>query len=374
MRRVIIFLGFTVIMYSFVIPLTPSFAQFRVGNGTLEYGGVSIGGVGLLVECAKSLGTWTVKKGERNQIHTEMTLKECKSEGVNLANMPVKLNVHVNGTATLEGTVVISIPKEECEVDFSEKGNEELSAVTFPFIDTIEEHVKGIKYTTNEKCGKGNGILEFSGIPFLEGGYAYEGTSEYIVNGKTLGKGAKVELQGQAMELGQLESNLNGTNIHIACNDAFGGTENVLEPAGRSKFEAEFKGCTVYTISGGRPENQPGCKTTVGTAKAKGELVESGIIEYTGSGASELFNEIEITEVPSSSKCGLTKGKYEIRGSQACFIPFFGFESTIGQVVCTGVGGEYLRLYAHGETSGTEAKTYARFAVTGTKGQTLGAS
>jgi hypothetical protein len=199
------------------------------------------------------------------------------------------------------------------------------------------------------------------------------GGHEFKVEGKTIAKGSKVELQGQIMELGQLESVAKGIAIHITCNNAFGNTENVLEAEGKAKFEAEFQGCTTYNINGGKPENLPGCKTSVGKAAATGELIEAGIIQYNGSGPSSLFNKIEITESEGKAgSCNIKGGPFEVKGSQLCAIPSFGFESDIGEVVCDAVGSSKLKVKPSAGSEESEAKLYARLAVTGTKGQTLG--
>jgi hypothetical protein len=199
---------------------------------------------------------------------------------------------------------------------------------------------------------------------------------EFKVEGKTIAKGSKVELQGQIVELGQFESLIKGAGIHITCNNAFGNTENVLEAEGKAKFEAEFEACTVYTITKGLPESVPGCKIKVTKATATGELTEAGVIMYKGSGTSELFNEIEITESGGGGcHTGVGVGSpYLIKGTQVCAIPSFGFESDIGEVVCDAVGSSNLKMKPSqgSEKTENEAKLYARLAVTGTKGQTLG--
>jgi hypothetical protein len=197
-------------------------------------------------------------------------------------------------------------------------------------------------------------------------------THEYLVNGETIAKGSKVEVQGQIMELGQFETEIAKLSIHITCNDAYGlkGEGNVLEAEGKSKLKAEFKACTLYQINGGIPEGEPKCKVAAITATAKGLLTETGIVKFTGL-ESELFTKFEISEVKGAGTCNFL-GKFEVKGSQLCAIPSYGFEGDIGELVCDGVGSKELKLNQEGGTEGNkEAKIYARFAVTGTKGQKL---
>jgi hypothetical protein len=194
-------------------------------------------------------------------------------------------------------------------------------------------------------------------------------THEFKVNTTVIPSGSKVEVQGQIVELGQLEGEISTIHVHITCNDAKGNAsaKNVLESGGKSQLEAEFTGCTVYEVNNGKPESLPNCKIKKITAEAEGKTVtENGVVEFTGnkSGGTKEFGTVSIEDATSTA-CAV-EGAFETKGSQLCDVPSYGFESDIGELICTGTGSKELKL------DGNPAKIYARLGITGTKGQTLG--
>jgi hypothetical protein len=190
-------------------------------------------------------------------------------------------------------------------------------------------------------------------------------THEFKVEGKTIVSGEKVEVTGQAAQ-GQLESEVATTAVHLTCNQpgfAPVGATNVLQASGVAKAKIEFSGCTLNIVSGGKPEDVPGCKVNEGktTVEAEGELGSGvpGQITFTVKAG-----ELKIEKVGSLS-CSL-EGELKYKGSQVCDIPSWGFESTMGLLVCTGTGSISLKL---GEKP---AKLYLVGGVTTTSGKKLG--
>jgi hypothetical protein len=193
-------------------------------------------------------------------------------------------------------------------------------------------------------------------------------THEFKVNGTAIPSGSKVEVQGQIIELGQLEGEVGSGNlkVHITCNQAKGtaSNKNVLESGGKSLLKAEFTGCQVYEVNNGAPKTLP-CEIKEPIAiEGKGATVaENGVVEFKGNEepTKERFGSIEF----KGGTCTLL-GSDEARGSQLCDVPSYGFEGDIGEVICTGTGSANLKL-------GTNpAKIYARLAVAPTAGQKLG--
>jgi hypothetical protein len=195
-------------------------------------------------------------------------------------------------------------------------------------------------------------------------------THEFKVEGKTIASGSNVEVQGQIIELGQLEGTLGkSVNIHITCNDALGpaSAKNVLESGGKAKLFAEFKGCSVYEVNKGGPVNLEACKVKEITAEANGETTaEAGTIKFEGSGTGKSFGKVVIGKVAGSSESCSVEGEVEVTGSQLCDIPSYAFEGDIGELICTGTGSKELQL------NKASAKIYARLAVAPTNGQKLG--
>jgi hypothetical protein len=234
------------------------------------------------------------------------------------------------------------------------------------------------------------GLMAAFALSAVASSTALAAANEFKVEGKTIEKGSKVEVTGQGLILGQLEGTVTSSNIHIGCNNAYGpaGTENSLEAEGKSNLKAEFTGCTLYVVPAtgtnkGLPENVPGCKIQTGgklgliVTEAKGELnpvPEIGLITYMGSqGATEKLSTFEITEAAGGSpKCPLGSLSIEVKGKQTCAIPSYGFESTIGGLICDGSGSNKLEMGKAGGSSFSNAKIYEALGVSATKGQKLG--
>jgi hypothetical protein len=187
---------------------------------------------------------------------------------------------------------------------------------------------------------------------------------EFIVNGKTIAKGEKVEIQGSGGIY--LEATLAKTLTHIECQQALlpVGASNVLEEGGKSKLKVEFKGCTVTTVIAGAVENQPKCKVVSFNLEGTSELPEAGVASIVGSGAEKLFSKIEVAEVSGAGACALA-GTYELKGTQLCDIPAYSETLPGFGIACPPVGGKEVKLAT--ET----AKLYLALGISGTKGQTL---
>jgi hypothetical protein len=206
-------------------------------------------------------------------------------------------------------------------------------------------------------------------------------THEFKVGGTTIAKGSKVEVQYQSQESSQLEGELAKTSITIGCSNMVGpaSSSNVLEAEGKAKLKTEFKACTLGIVSGGKPENVPGCKIGNGgtiIAEANGELAqtEEGVIKYTGSqGATEKVSTFEITEAAGGSpKCPLGALTVEVKGKQLCSFPKYGFEAAGSEVLCTAVGSESLQLGKAGGSESKNARFYVKTQVGSTNGKQLG--
>jgi hypothetical protein len=183
---------------------------------------------------------------------------------------------------------------------------------------------------------------------------------EFLVNGKAVAKGEKVEVQGNVVAA-QLEGVVAKLSIHVTCQEGIApAAGNVLEEAGQLKIKVELKACTVTTISSGVAENQPKCKLKEFSAEGSGELTEAGIISVKGSP----FAVIHIEEVSGAGTCSLV-GEFKIEGKQLCAIPDYALTGTLGPVVCDPTGSKELKL------GGEPIKLYTSIGLSGTKGQTL---
>jgi hypothetical protein len=186
---------------------------------------------------------------------------------------------------------------------------------------------------------------------------------EFFVNEKAIGKGEKVEVQGnQIPGVNQLEGTVAKLQVHITCqeNPLPAGSTDVLEEAGKLKIKSEYKGCTVSTVSGGVVENQPKCKLKEFAAEGSGELIESGTMSVKGSP----LGTVHIEEVTGAGACTLT-GEFKMEGTQACTVPHSEVVVTVLTVECNPAGSKELKLGAE------PTKLTSTASITGTKGQKI---
>jgi hypothetical protein len=156
----------------------------------------------------------------------------------------------------------------------------------------------------------------------------------FKVEGKTVGAGEKVEVQGISKS-GEFESTLGGLKVIVTCqeDDAPPAT-NAIEGAGVSKFEVKFKnGCLLWEVNGGKKAVITSCKVTETTvAKGEDKLVgNEGNPEDEFKG--EPFGNLEL----EGGGCALAK-KTEIKGSTKCALPEANVEAVEHEIICTGAG------------------------------------
>jgi hypothetical protein len=188
-------------------------------------------------------------------------------------------------------------------------------------------------------------------------------THEFFVNEKTIGKGEKIEVDGNQMPGGNLlEGTVAKLQINIACqaNQLPAGSADVLEEAGKFKIKSEYKGCTVSTVSGGTVENQPKCKLKEFAAEGSGELIESGTMRVKGSP----LGTVHIEEVSGAGACALA-GEFKMEGTQACTVPNSEVVVTVLTVACNPAGSKELKLGAE------PTKLTSTVSIAGTKGQKI---
>jgi hypothetical protein len=186
-------------------------------------------------------------------------------------------------------------------------------------------------------------------------------THEFLVNGKAIAKGEKVEVQGNVIAEGT-ETTIAKLPVHMACVEGAvpPGTTNVLEEAGKFKTKVEYKTCGVVTVSGGIAEDQPKCKVPGFITEGSGELTEAGVVSIKGTP----FATVRIEEVAGAGACALT-GEYKVEGTQLCAIPDYSLTGYIGPIVCDPTGSKELKL------GGEVLKVFSTTGIYATKGQTL---
>jgi hypothetical protein len=187
---------------------------------------------------------------------------------------------------------------------------------------------------------------------------------EFIVNGKGVAAGEKVEFGGnwQQQQQQQIEIVVAKLSAHMHCQMVIIpiGTTNVLEEKGKMKVKIEFKACTVYTLSGEIIENQPKCKIKEFTAEGSGELTEAGMITVKGAP----FATIHIEEVTGAGACTLA-GEFKIEGTQLCPISHYAVGVIVIIITCNPAGSKELKL------GGEPAKLYLPLVASGSKGQRI---
>lgn len=188
---------------------------------------------------------------------------------------------------------------------------------------------------------------------------------EFFVNGKAIGAGEKIEVQGNQLPgNNQLEGVIAGASVHISCQQVLlPAAKNVLEEKGKLKTAQEYKACTLTTVNGeGIVENSPKCKVANFNAEGSGELTEAGVFSVKGSPFATIKIENSETET-----CTL-KGEYKVETTQECSVPHYSVSVYILLILCTPLGSKSLKL-------GTEpAKLYASIGLAGVKGQLLSAN
>jgi hypothetical protein len=209
------------------------------------------------------------------------------------------------------------------------------------------------------------GILPTFGLALLTTANEVRPEHRFIVNGKTIGKGEKIEVQANlASAVNQLEGVVAKLSVHISCQLTLApAAGNALEESGKLKLKVEYKACAATTVSGGVVENQPKCKVKEFAAEGTGELAEAGVIVVKGTP----FATVHMEEVTGAGACTLA-GEFKVEGSQKCSLAHYPVTVTVGVIECNPSGSKELKL------GGEPAKLYSSIAVSGTKGQTLSSS
>jgi hypothetical protein len=187
---------------------------------------------------------------------------------------------------------------------------------------------------------------------------------EFIVNGASVSKGVKVEVQGGGGVF--VETTVASVATHIECGEGLlpVGTANVLEEAGKFKSKLELKACTATTVGSGVEEDTPKCKVSNFAVEGTGELTEAGISNISGTGASKGLAKVEISEVAGAGACSLA-GTFELKGATACDLPDYLVTSPGIAIGCNPLGGKELKF-------GPEpAKLDLSLGIEGAKGQTF---
>jgi hypothetical protein len=185
---------------------------------------------------------------------------------------------------------------------------------------------------------------------------------EWLVNGKPIGTGEEVELNGSLIPnqpTQHSQATVAGLPIDIVCHRPHG-FFGWLKAAVKFIFKGVLSVCQAPTIASGVISNQPKCKVSDINVEGKGELIEAGQVVLSGAP----FATFKIEEVMGAGACALT-GEYKIEGTQVCTLPHYSVTATTMVLECNGAGSKELKL-------GVEStKFYAQALFAGAKGQTL---
>ncbi len=187
---------------------------------------------------------------------------------------------------------------------------------------------------------------------------------EFVVGGKAVGKGEKVEVQGGGGIF--LEATAAKTATHLRCAEGLlpAGVTNVLEELGKFKSKLELKACTATAVTAGAEEDEPKCKVPNFNLESAGELTEAGVASISGVGEKVLLATVKIEEVAGAGACSLA-GTYELKGTSLCDIPDYLVTGPGIVMGCNPLGSKEVKF-------GLEpAKLDLSLALSGTKGQTF---
>jgi hypothetical protein len=187
---------------------------------------------------------------------------------------------------------------------------------------------------------------------------------EFVVEGKAIAKGSKVEVRGSGGVA--LEGSIAALSSHIGCGEGLlpVGTSNVLEEAGKFKSKIELKACGTDDISAGVEEDEPKCKVPNFNVESTGELIEGGVASVSGSGTEKSFATIKIEEVSGAGACAVA-GEFALKGATTCDVPDYLVTSPGFLIACNPLGGKEVKLGK--ETT----KLDLTLGIEGTKGQTF---
>jgi hypothetical protein len=208
-------------------------------------------------------------------------------------------------------------------------------------------------------------------LSVLASSTALAATNEFVVNGSTIAKGEKVEVNLSETSISLFETVVAGTHVNIECQ--YGVSEKgstALEGEGKAKSTIELEGCSLTTVSGGVSEGLPKCKIKGGVIKMKlvGELFEAGNFVFE-TPSKESAGTVTIEEVSGAGACGIA-GTFSIseggEGFIYCEIPRYANDVTVISLEC--LPGGPLKFGKE------ELKDYIKFGMSGTKGQKIHSS
>jgi hypothetical protein len=146
--------------------------------------------------------------------------------------------------------------------------------------------------------------------------WAEEPAHEFMVGGKTIAEGEKVEIQEtQIPGRNEIEGLVKSLSVNIPCQQAASAAGTAfLEAKGEGKSTIEFKGCTPVEVNKGVVENVPGCAVE----KGKFSNILNGIlskIDYLLTPAGKEGGVVVTIGKSGKEACAL-EGSFDIEGTQ----------------------------------------------------------